>query len=281
MDFIFNLIIQCLLLYKGNLFSYYKQLILSIVVCIVSITLTLFISRCEFTEQNKYIFLCIVLMFQGIGNAFFQSSLYGICGYLRSKYVVYVSIGAGCSGLVVKSIKIIMILLFNFNNFNSQLRFEIEKLQNLTTIFLIIILISLLLTIFIVIVFLNKTYLQSISISYDFDYIYTNIIKNNINDVYVNSTDKELDDSNYILIHNNSSENLLINKNITSKFATNINKDNNNIITKKSFRYLNLLNIKNFFIGKKNAVRVIIIIVFTCMITFSIYPGLLFNLDLL
>jgi hypothetical protein len=63
-----------------------------------------------------YAFCCILIALQGFANAIFQSNLFGIAGFLPFKFIIAVSYGNGIAGTFVGILQYILIFSYGIEN---------------------------------------------------------------------------------------------------------------------------------------------------------------------
>ena len=117
MNFVLNVVFQFYLVIFGNKFTYFKQMLVALIFCIITMTF-LPIVVLNFESKAAFIFCCILIALQGFANAIFQSNVFGICGFLPFKFIIAVSYGTGFAGIVVNLLRYILIAGYGVNNQN-------------------------------------------------------------------------------------------------------------------------------------------------------------------
>ena len=115
MNFVLNLVFQLYLIIFGNKFTYKKQLLLSLITCVITLFLIPF-ATIFFSPGVGFGLTCGLILVQGFANSVLQSSLYGLAGFLPIKYIIGVSFGNGFAGFMMNVIRYIIILIFGVNN---------------------------------------------------------------------------------------------------------------------------------------------------------------------
>ena len=110
-NFVLNLVFQFYLVSVGNKFSYEKQLTLSLIMCVVVLALIPF-AVVFLPKTLGFIITTILIILQGFANSIFQSSMYGICGFLPLKFIIAVSMGNGVAGLTMNIVRFLIIAFF-------------------------------------------------------------------------------------------------------------------------------------------------------------------------
>lgn len=108
MNFVLNVFFQIYLVMFGNKFTYFKQMLVATIFCIITMTF-LPLAVLNFESKLAFIFCCILIALQGFANAIFQSNVFGICGFLPFKFIIAVSYGTGFSGVIVNALKYVLI----------------------------------------------------------------------------------------------------------------------------------------------------------------------------
>lgn len=115
MNFILNLTFQFYLVSFGNKFSYFIQLMFALIVMVLTIGL-LPIVALSIPGIKGYSLCCVLIALQGFGNSIFQSNLFGIAGYLPAKFIIGVSYGNGIAGISVGVLQYILLFSYGINN---------------------------------------------------------------------------------------------------------------------------------------------------------------------
>ena len=117
-NFVLNIVFQLTLVLCGNRFSYEKQLFFSSLCCAIILGFipiaVIFINN-EFTS---FLVTSILILMQGFANSIFQSSCYGVSGFLPFKFIIGVSFGNGLAGMVAGILKYIIIAILGSGNDN-------------------------------------------------------------------------------------------------------------------------------------------------------------------
>lgn len=254
MNFVLNVAFQFYLVFKGNPFSYYYQILTSVVICAVCLG-ALPIVASYVSGLTGFVLSCILIALQGFANAIFQSNMYGICGYLPIKFIIAISYGNGIAGIGVNVIKFILLGAFESKDDN------IDNLIYQTFIFYIIAVVMLIIGfILLLIVFKDPWFINEIS-------------KNGSTEFSKETIDKvrqEFFISEELV--NNDSKIVLDNK------AVNNIEGNNDIIKEEEEPKTNFQTLK---ILLKQLHKLNINVFYIFFVTFSVFPGLLFTLEML
>jgi hypothetical protein len=116
MNFVLNVFLQIYLVIFGNKFTYFKQMLAALLVCILTMTLLPIVVLNVESSKTAFIFCCLLIALQGFANALFQSNVFGICGFLPFKFIIAVSYGTGLSGIVVNLLRYILIASYGVEN---------------------------------------------------------------------------------------------------------------------------------------------------------------------
>ena len=109
MNFVLNVVFQFLLVFTKKKYSYKSQIIFSLIISIFSmmaLPLTVIILQ----DLTSFIFTCLVLAFQGLGNAIVTSCFYGLISYLPFKYIITFSTGQGIAGLLLNATRYLILI---------------------------------------------------------------------------------------------------------------------------------------------------------------------------
>ena len=110
-NFVLNLVFQFYLISVGNKLSYEKQLAYSLAMCVIVLALIPF-AVIFLPTFLGFIVTSILIVLQGFANSIFQSSVYGVSGFLPLKFIIGVSMGNGIAGLSMNILRYIIIAIF-------------------------------------------------------------------------------------------------------------------------------------------------------------------------
>lgn len=127
MNFVLNFVFQLYLVIFGNPFKYYYQMLISIILCIITLA-CLPVVAAYVEGFPGFLLSCILITLQGFANAVFQCNMFGIAGYLPIKFVIGVSYGNGIAGLGTNVLKYITLAIFGSSN-------DIDTLRKGTFVF--------------------------------------------------------------------------------------------------------------------------------------------------
>jgi len=111
MNFVLNVVLQFLLIFFGNKFSYKVQIFASLVVSGIALVL-LPIVVYGIQGVGGFLVTSFIILFQGFANAVLLSGFYGIASFLPIKYLIAFSTGQGLSGIIMNVIRYIVIFAF-------------------------------------------------------------------------------------------------------------------------------------------------------------------------
>lgn len=110
-NFVLNLVFQFSLVICGNKYSYEKQSSISLSICVVILALIPF-SVIFLEGVVGFIVTGLLIMLQGFANSIFQSSMYGLCGFLPLKFIIGMSMGNGFAGLGMNVIRYMILFIY-------------------------------------------------------------------------------------------------------------------------------------------------------------------------
>ena len=138
MNFILNLIIQFLLLTTKKILKYKTQIYISLTLFLINIILlpiiTIYIKGNLGFKIN-----CIIMLFNGIGNALISFSSFGLVSFFPIKCLINLSLGQGFAGILMNLLR--YIILFSLGddekniNLSSYIFFSVSAFILLITIF--------------------------------------------------------------------------------------------------------------------------------------------------
>ena len=138
MNFILNLIIQFLLLTTKKILKYKTQIYISLTLFLINIILlpiiTIYIKGNLGFKIN-----CIIMLFNGIGNALISYSCFGLVSFFPIKCLISLSLGQGIAGILMNLLR--YIILFSLGddekniNLSSYIFFSVSAFILLITIF--------------------------------------------------------------------------------------------------------------------------------------------------
>lgn len=228
------------MVFRGNIFPYERQMFLSSLFAVISF---IFIPIAViFVPGTLGFILTSILMFiLGLCNAIYQSSMYGVCGFLPFKFIIGASTGNGVAGISMNIVRYIIVLIFGTSDDES-------NLINGSVVFFAIATILLVLGVI------------AIPLMFKDPYFLLNVYKSGeISEEVIKEICEEYElDSNEYLMNMENKEN--------DKECCNENKKTNLYYVKELWTNLYETNLSIFAIF---------------FVTFAIYPGLCFNLELL
>ena len=115
MNFVLNLVFQFYLVMFGNKFTYYNQMLWSIIIIIFSLTGLVF-TTIFVKGLVGFMMACFFLLIQGFTNSILQSSLFGLAGFMPFKFIIGVSLGNGFGGLLLNLVRYLTIIIFGIDN---------------------------------------------------------------------------------------------------------------------------------------------------------------------
>jgi hypothetical protein len=108
MNFLLNLIIQFLLLITKKIIKYKTQIYISLIIFLINIILlpiiTIFIKGDLGFKIN-----CIIMLFNGIGNALISFSSFGLVSFFPIKCLINLSLGQGFAGILMNLLRYIIL----------------------------------------------------------------------------------------------------------------------------------------------------------------------------
>ena len=138
MNFILNLIIQFLLLTTKKIIKYKTQIYLSLILFLINIILlpiiTIYIKGNLGFKIN-----CIIMLFNGIGNALISFSSFGLVSFFPIKCLISLSLGQGIAGILMNILRYIILFTLGDNekniNLGTYIFFSVSAFILLITIF--------------------------------------------------------------------------------------------------------------------------------------------------
>lgn len=118
MNFILNIVFQLYLILIGNKFSYYIQMLISLILIILALGALPFVGIFV-SGSLGYSICCVLIALQGFGIAIFQSNLLGITGFLPSKFVLAASYGGGIAGICTGIIQYVILFSYGTENMDN------------------------------------------------------------------------------------------------------------------------------------------------------------------
>ncbi len=138
MNFILNLMIQFLLLTTKKILKYKTQIYISLLIFLINIILlpivTIYIKGNLGFKIN-----CIIMLFNGIGNALISFSSFGLVSFFPIKCLISLSLGQGIAGILMNILRYIILFTLGDNekniNLSSYIFFSVSAFILLITIF--------------------------------------------------------------------------------------------------------------------------------------------------
>lgn len=249
-NFALNIAFQFLLVFRGNIFTYEKQMFLSSLFAVITFVF-IPIAVIFIPGLTGFIITSILMLLLGLFNSVYQSSMYGVCGFLPFTFIIGASFGNGVAGMTMGIIRYIVVLIFGTSNDES-------TLLNGSLLFFAIA--TLLLTLGVIV----------IPFMFRDPYIMINMYKSGeVSEEKISEICREFEIENKEK-ENEKSKNS--DKILLEEDAIN-NSNNNNEEVKTNIYYVKEL--------WKHLYETNMSIFAIFLMTFAIYPGLCFNLDLL
>ena len=113
-NFALNIIFQFIMIWKKQLLSYKVQLIFGLIASVITlITLPIVVISFEKDSKTGFIFTALIILFQGLVNAFCCSGFYGLTSFFPMDMIISLSTGQGISGILMNIIGYIVIASVN------------------------------------------------------------------------------------------------------------------------------------------------------------------------
>ena len=116
-NFALNIVFQFVMIWKKQLISYKTQLIFGLISSIITlIILPIVVTSFEVNSLNGFIVTGIIILYQGLVNAFCCSGFYGLTSFFPLEMIISLSSGQGISGILMNIIGYIVIASVNTGN---------------------------------------------------------------------------------------------------------------------------------------------------------------------
>ena len=113
-NFALNIVFQFIMIWKKQLLSYKTQLIFGLLASVITlICLPIVVSSFERDSLNGFIITGIIILFQGLVNAFCCSGFYGLVSFFPMEQIIALSTGQGISGILMNVIGYIILVSIN------------------------------------------------------------------------------------------------------------------------------------------------------------------------
>jgi equilibrative nucleoside transporter 1/2/3 len=114
LNFALNIVFQFIMICKKQLISYRVQLIFGLLASVVTIVfLPIIVISFEKNSTTGFIFTALVILFQGLVNAFCCSGFYGLTSFFPMEMIIALSTGQGISGILMNIIQYIVLASVN------------------------------------------------------------------------------------------------------------------------------------------------------------------------
>ena len=110
-NFLSNGIVQFILILCGEIMTFSKQMIISlvmIIICLVSLPFVVYF----IPGLTGFLITCLIIFSQGVACASINNCLFRVSGSLPEKYIIALSSGQSLSGIIMCVIRYIIIALF-------------------------------------------------------------------------------------------------------------------------------------------------------------------------
>jgi len=123
-NFALNIVFQFIMICRKQLLSYKTQLIFGLIASIFSIVvLPLVVTSFEKDSLNGFIFTAIIILFQGLVNAFCCSGFFGLTSFFPMEMIISLSSGQGISGILMNVIGFIVIASVNTDDIDNDAKY--------------------------------------------------------------------------------------------------------------------------------------------------------------
>lgn len=114
-NFALNIVFQFILVFHGNILSYEKQMFI-FSICGVIIMALIPIVVIFIPGTFGFIMTSLMILLLGLSNSIYQSSMFGICGFLPFKFIIAASFGNGIAGIAMNLLRYIVAIIFGTGN---------------------------------------------------------------------------------------------------------------------------------------------------------------------
>ena len=113
-NFVFNIAFQLIMIWRKQLLSYKRQLIIGLIASMISLViLPLVVISFEKNSLSGFIVTAIIILFQGFVNAFCSSGFFGLTAFFPKEMIISLSTGQGISGVLMNLIGYIVLASVN------------------------------------------------------------------------------------------------------------------------------------------------------------------------
>ena len=124
LNFALNIVFQFIMICKKQLISYKVQLIFGLLASVVTLVfLPIIVISFEKNSTTGFIFTALVILFQGLVNAFCCSGFYGLTSFFPMEMIIALSTGQGISGILMNIIQYIVLASVNTGNADNDAKY--------------------------------------------------------------------------------------------------------------------------------------------------------------
>ena len=124
LNFALNIVFQFIMICKKQLISYKVQLIFGLLASVVTLVfLPIIVVSFEKNSTTGFIFTALVILFQGLVNAFCCSGFYGLTSFFPMEMIIALSTGQGISGILMNIIQYIVLASVNTGNADNDAKY--------------------------------------------------------------------------------------------------------------------------------------------------------------
>lgn len=117
LNFALNIVFQFIMIWKKQLLSYKLQLLFGLIASIITLViLPIVVVSFEKNSTSGFVFTAILILFQGLVNAFCCSGFYGLTSFFPMEMIISLSTGQGISGILMNVIGYIVLASVNTGN---------------------------------------------------------------------------------------------------------------------------------------------------------------------
>lgn len=144
-NFALNIVFQFIMIWKKQLLSYKVQLLFGLIASIITLViLPIVVVSFEKNSTSGFALTAILILFQGLVNAFCCSGFYGLTSFFPMEMIISLSTGQGISGILMNLIGYIVLTLVDTGNADDDAKYGAIIFFTISGVILLICLIILL-----------------------------------------------------------------------------------------------------------------------------------------